>query len=125
MLNYFDTCFEYTSAQQAFGTILVGDFNAKVWSIPCVSDHNALGSRLHGICSYNKILLSQLIQEPTRDGSLLDLIITDNPRLFVDSGTSPKLTSLCDHNIIWSKLSLPVSHNQRYYKEVHVLMLKM
>jgi hypothetical protein len=115
-ISYLDTCFEYTSAQQALGTILVGDFNAKVrsWGF---SDHdNALGSRLHLFLEQNA--LSQLIQEPTRNGSLLDLIITDSPRLFVDSGTSPKLTSLCEHNIIWGKLFLPVSHNQRYYKEV-------
>lgn len=52
----------------------------------------------------------QLVNEPTRitqsGESILDLIISDSPGLFVTTGTlSPP--SNCDHNVIFGKLSVP------------------
>jgi hypothetical protein len=55
--------------------------------------------------------LSQLIKEPTRitqtRSSILDLIITDFPSLFVSNGTlSPP--SNCDHNVVVGEMSIPI-----------------
>ena len=53
--------------------------------------------------------LTQLVKEPTRITesveSILDLIISDSPGLFVSTGSlSPP--SNCDHNIVYGKLSI-------------------
>ena len=56
--------------------------------------------------------LSQLIDEPTNiqtTGMLcIDLIITDQPNLFVDFGVHSSLDDHCQHQIIHGKLSVSV-----------------
>ena len=64
--------------------ILTGDFNDKTtdWHSPHYDSE--LGSDLYNL--FNSFYLSQLIDEPTRNGNLLDLLITSNPRLVTNSG---------------------------------------
>ena len=56
--------------------------------------------------------LSQLIDEPTNIRttgiSCIDLIITDQPNLFVDFGVHSSLDDHCQHQIIHSKLNISV-----------------
>ena len=56
--------------------------------------------------------LYQLINEPTniRDESMtcIDLIITDQPNIFVESGVHPSLDHRCQHQIIYGKLNLSI-----------------
>ena len=46
--------------------------------------------------------LSQLVMEPTRNNNILDLLLTNNDRIF--SQTKVFNTSLSDHNIVKSDL---------------------
>ena len=42
--------------------------------------------------------------------SCIDLIITDQPNLFVNSGVHPSLDEHCQHQIIYGKLNISVSY---------------
>ena len=54
--------------------------------------------------------LNQLINEPTNirreSMSCIDLIITDQPNLFVESGNNPALEWQCQHHLVYGKLNL-------------------
>jgi hypothetical protein len=56
--------------------------------------------------------LHQLITHPTRQQNILDLIITDSPNYFLDSGVLPHISDL-DHEIIFGKFNYtyPKQHN--------------
>ena len=85
-----------------------------LWVINAHSDNSSTGTfdagaKLSHFIACNN--LSQLIKEPTRitqtRSSILDLIITDFPSLFVSNGTlSPP--SNCDHNVVVGEMSIPI-----------------
>ena len=54
--------------------------------------------------------LHQLISEPTHlmgdSKSCIDLIFTDQPNLFIESGVHPSLHEQCHHQIVYGKLSV-------------------
>ena len=54
--------------------------------------------------------LKQLISEPTHiigeSKSCIDLVLTDQPNLFLDSGVHPSLHELCHHGHIEPYLSI-------------------
>ena len=57
--------------------------------------------------------LTQLINEPTnfepnKDPSCIDLIITDQPNLILDSGTRSSLDPFCHHQIIYGKVNFRI-----------------
>ena len=57
--------------------------------------------------------LSQIICEPTnftpnKRPSCIDLVITDQPNIILDSGTRPSLDSKCHHQIIYGKTNLKI-----------------
>ena len=66
--------------------------------------------------------LHQLIEEPTniRNDSMtcIDLIITDQPNLFVNSGVHPSLDEHCQHQIIFGKLNISVPSPPPYKRLV-------
>ena len=58
--------------------------------------------------------LSQVISEPTnfepnKKPSCIDLIITDQPNLILDSGTRASLDPLCHHQILYGKVNFRIS----------------
>ena len=64
--------------------------------------------------------LYQLINEPTNicgeSMSCIDLIITDQPSLFVESGVHPSLDDHCQHQLIYGKLNLTIPAPPPYKK---------
>ena len=66
--------------------------------------------------------LSQLIDEPTNirttGMSCIDLIITDQPNLFVDFGVHPSLDNHCQHQIIHGKLNISVPTPPPYKRKI-------
>ena len=66
--------------------------------------------------------LSQLIDEPTNirttGMSCIDLIITDQPNLFVDFGVYSPLDDHCQHQIIHGKLNISVPIPPPYKRKV-------
>ena len=65
--------------------------------------------------------LFQVISKPTRitptGATLFDLVITNCPGYFVNSGTlSPP--SNCDHSVVFANLSISISNNKCYMHTV-------
>ena len=74
--------------------------------------------------------LSQLIDEPTNirttGMSCVDLIITDQPNLFVNFGVHSSLDDHCQHQIIYGKLNISVPPYKRkgwYYAKAQKIKL--
>ena len=97
------------------------------WELNCRSSQwwaedtkNPESSALDEILKTNN--LYQLIKEPTNirgEGmSCIDLIITDQSNLFVDSDVHPSLDEHCQHQIIYGQLSILVPNPPTYTRRV-------
>ena len=90
--------------------ILTGDFNcrSRQWWPNDVDSQE--GIALNEFVESND--LAQLIDQTTniepRGISCVDLIITDQPNLFVDFGIHPSLDNCCHHQIIHGEVNLSV-----------------
>ena len=100
--------------------VLTGDFNCRSsqwWDLDTESPE---GAALDEFIETNN--LHQLIEEPTniRDDSMtcIDLITTDQPNLFVNSGVHPSLDEHCQHQIIFGKLNISVPSPPPYKRLV-------
>ena len=58
-----------------------------------------------------------MIDEPTRNGNLLDLLITNNPRLVLNSGVLDPIHDL-DHCPIYGKLNFTIKYNKSFKREI-------
>lgn len=83
--------------------VLMGDFNDRC--INWRSDHSnsELGTKLVDLV--DSLNLFQLVRNPTRNGNLLDLLITDCPAYFTDVGTLNPIDEL-DHCIVHGSLAI-------------------
>ena len=91
-------------AEKPLATFFTGDFNAHPQLCWPDGDTTPEGSELEDL--FTLLGLSQLISEPTnfephKNPSCIDLIITDQPNLILDSGTRPLLDPYCHHQIIY------------------------
>ena len=99
--------------------VLLGDFNDKCtdWNLPHVSSE--VGNKLADMLIQNN--LYQIITEPTHysenSASLLDLIITDSPHMFLTSGVSPPLANL-DHCTIYGTLDIKLHRSKAFKRTV-------
>jgi len=89
--------------------VLIGDLNAHYNFGPTSTPNSRCGVKLFSFLECNG--LTQLITEPTRvtesTESILDVIVTDSPEIFISRGTfSPPAN--CDHSVVHAKLSFPV-----------------
>ena len=91
-----------TLRSEGVGTIVVGDINVhlKRWLYHSLRN-SAEGELLRSYC--NELGLRQLVREPTRDGSLLDLVLTDITELTCEVG--PKVA---DHRYIVATANVDV-----------------
>ena len=90
----------------------VGDFNGHSQTWYPEGDTNAEGHLLDNL--FSSLNLDQIISEPThyfRDDCLpscIDLVITDQPNLVLESGVRPSLDPLVKHEIIFAKINLKI-----------------
>ena len=100
--------------------MVIGDFNAKYcnWSINYTTTPE--GAQLHSITSSSG--MKQLISEPThilqQSSSCIDLIFTNEPNIFMDSGVDSSLHPKCHHQIIYSKLNLKIEYPPPYIPKI-------
>ena len=99
--------------------ILTGDFNcrSRQWWPNDVDSQE--GIALNEFVESND--LAQLIDQPTniepRGISCVDLIITDQPNLFVDFGIHPSLDNCCHHQIMHGEVNLNVPSPPPYERK--------
>ena len=95
-------------AENPFCVIITGDFNCRStqwWENDIENNEGKLFEPIPA-----DIGLYQLISEPTHimgdSKSCIDLIFTDQPNLFIESGVHTSLHEQCHHQIIYGKLSV-------------------
>ena len=95
-------------AENPFCVIITGDFNCRSTQWWENDIENNKGKLFQPITA--DIGLYQLIYEPTHimgdSKSCIDLIFTDQPNLFIESGVHMSLHEQCHHQIIYGKLSV-------------------
>ena len=102
-------------------SFFTGDFNAhsQIWYPKGNSTHE--GTQIENIIS--SLGLHQLINEPTnfephKSPSCIDLVMTDQPNMVLDSGTRPSLDHTCHHQIIHCKTNFGLPPPPPYEKKI-------
>ena len=117
-LTNIETSIELVKLSNPDVIVMLGDFNDKCidWHLPHANSE--VGNKLVDILDQNN--LYQIVKEPTRysdnGAHLLDLIITDSPHLFLNSGVSPPLANL-DHCTIYGTLNINL-HRSKAFKRI-------
>ena len=95
-------------AENPHCVVITGDFNGRStqwWENDIENNEGKLFEPLT-----SDLGLHQLISEPTHlmsdSKSCIDLILTDQPNLVIDSGVHPSLHEQCHHQIVHGKLSV-------------------
>ena len=130
----FENLYSYIKAEKPFATFFTGDFNAhsQLWWPD--GDTTPEGSALEDL--FTLLGLCQLISEPTnfephKNPSCIDLIITDQPNLILDSGTRSSLDPYCHHQIIYGKINFrippppPLERKIWHFKRANLDTIKM
>ena len=131
-MNNFELMLSKMSSENPYCVIITGDFNCRAtnwWENDIENDEGKLFEPLTA-----DLGLHQLINEPTHlignSRSCIDIILTDQPNLFLESGVHPSLHENCHHRIIFGKLSAknlsPPPYKRRiwYYDRANVIAIK-
>ena len=104
--NFLKNCNDLHSKIQEenpYATFFTGDFNGHSQFWWPNGDTTPEGKEIEEL--FSSLSLSQVISEPTnftpgKNPSCIDLIVTDQPNIILDSGTRASLDSKCHHQII-------------------------
>ena len=93
-LSNFENLYSNIQAENPLATFFTGDFNARSQFWWLHGDTTPEGVEIDEL--FTKLGLSQIISEPTnfepnKNPSCIDLVITDQPNLILDSGTRASL----------------------------------
>ena len=98
--------------------VITGDFNARSSYQWCKDINTTEGLKLFSLTSSNGF--SQLINEPTHiqanSSSCIDLILTDQPNLSMNSGVHSSLHPNCHHHIVHSRFNLNIYYPPPYQR---------
>ena len=110
-LKNFKTLNSAIQAENPYAVFYTGDFNghSQIWWSD--GDTTPEGRKIEEMLT--ELNLSQLISEPTnftpgKNPTCIDLLITDQPNLILNSGTRPSLDSKCHHQIIHGKVNFKI-----------------
>ena len=118
-LNNFQTVLDKIhDLPRDYNVVIVGDFNAHYDAVHPQKSTD-VGIQFHSFLEGNS--LAQLISEPTRITSqyatILDVVITNRPVLFTNTGTlSPPST--CDHSIVFVQMNVRTFKCTSYKREI-------
>ena len=109
--NNFKNLYTKLTNENPYATFFSGDLNGHSEFWWPSGDTTAEGRELEELLS--SLNLSQIISEPTnftpnKNPSCIDLIITDQPNLVLDSGTRPSLDDKCHHQITHCKVNFRI-----------------
>ena len=93
-------------AENPYAVVLSGDFNCRSTQWWDKENENEEGRCFDPLIS--DLGLHQLINEPTHiigeHRSCIDLILTNQPNIFLEAGVHPSLHEFCHHQIVYGKL---------------------
>ena len=98
-------------AENPFATFFTGDFNAHSQFWWTNGDTTPEGTEIENLLT--SLGLAQVISEPNnfepnKNPSCIDLVVTDQPNLILDSGTRASLDPCCHHQIIYCKVNFRI-----------------
>ena len=110
-LSNFEHLYSKIRTEIPFAIFFTGDFNAhsQLWWLD--GDTTPEGTKIDEL--FTKLGLSQLISEPTnfelhKNPSCIDLVVTDQPNIILDSGTRVSLDTYCHHQIVHCKVNFRI-----------------
>ena len=110
-LKKFKTLNTNIQAENPYATFYTGDFNghSEIWWSE--GDTTPEGKKIEEM--FSELNLSQVISEPTnftpgKNPSCIDLLVTDQPNLILNSGTRHSLDPKCHHQIIHGKINFRI-----------------
>ena len=110
-LKKFKTLHSNIQAEKPYANFYTGDFNghSQIWWSD--GDSTPEGKKIEEM--FSELNLAQVISEPTnftpgKNPSCIDLLVTDQPNLILNSGTRPSLDSKCHHQIIHGKINFKI-----------------
>ena len=117
----FTELYNEIKSENPYMTLFTGDFNGHSQSWYPDGNTTPEGAELESL--FTSLGLNQIIKEPTNfqpgcSPSCIDLIVTDQPNLMIDSGTRPSLDQNCHHQIIHGKINFklpPAAPYERKY----------
>ena len=84
--------------------IITGDLNGRSSQWWTEDIENIEGATLDAMIETNN--MHQFIDDLRRDGmSCIDLIVTDQPNIFVESGVHPSLDEHCQHQVVYGLIA--------------------
>ena len=114
-ISLFRNSVELALQSNPYSLTILGDFNDRCTLWDSLHTDSELKNDLHNLLlDFN---LFQLITTPTRGNNILDLLITDSPIHFYDTGTLPSLSNL-DHDIIYGKFQYSYSTSSNYTRRI-------
>ena len=118
----FENTYEKICSESPYATFFTGDSNGHTQEWYPEGDTNAEGIKLDEL--FSKLSLSQIIDEPThffRDDcapSCIDIILTDQPNLVLDSGVRPSLDPAVKHYITFCKLNFKIPPPPKFTRRI-------
>ena len=127
-MDNFELMLSRMSAEEPYCVIITGDFNCgspQWWENERENDEGRLFKPFT-----SELGLQQLICEPTHfigeSKSCIDLIFTNQPNLFLETGVHPTLHERCHHHIVFVKITAnnlaPPPYNPKfwYYERANI-----
>ena len=119
-IDKLQSIFSRLKTEKPHALILTGDFNCRSSQWWHGDTEQPEGSDLDELIETNN--LYQLIDEPTNirgdSMSCIDLIITDQPAFFVETGVNPSLDDFCQHQIVHGKVNIAIPFPPPYKRTV-------
>ena len=110
-LSNFENLFSKIKAENSLAMFFTCDFNAhsQLWWPDGDTTHE--GTEIDEL--FTKLGLFQIISEPTnfepnKNPSCIDLLVTDQPNMILDSGSRASLDSYCLHQVIHCKVNFKI-----------------
>ena len=117
----FENLYKNIQEEKPYATFFTGDFNAHSLNWWTDGDNNIEGIELDKL--FTDLNLTQIISEPTNfqehcSPSCIDLIITDQPNLVLNSGVRASPDPTCKHQIIFCKINFAIPPPPSYERKV-------
>jgi hypothetical protein len=118
LLDHLQFGVDSINARPGTFVLLLGDFNAH-FDVNDIQSSSDFGINFYRWMECNSLF--QVINEPTRitahGASILDLIITNSPGYFVNSGTlSPPY--YCDHSLVYARMNISFVKQKCYKRHI-------
>ena len=108
-------------SENPFVIFFAGDFNAHSpfwWSEGNTTPECAAIEDLFTSLDLQQLICEATNFEPNTHPTCIDLVVTDQPNLVLDSGTRPSLDSFCHHQIIHCKFSFRIPPPPPYERKI-------